>query len=116
MTLRAALDLWPSSSSIRGAAVISEDGLLIHDALASGMDAEAVAALSVTLLQTGRQLATAAGGGEPGSLVLELTEGPAIVTPLDERHTLVVVAKPAQDIGPLLFDIRREKTSLAKTV
>jgi predicted regulator of Ras-like GTPase activity (Roadblock/LC7/MglB family) len=116
MSLRTTLDQWPSRESIRAAAVINEDGLLIHDALTAGMDAEAVAALAVTLLQTSRQLAVAADGGNLGSMVLELDQGPAVVTALDHRHTLVIMAQPHQDIGPLLHDIRRQKSHLAGSV
>lgn len=116
MSLKTTLDRWPSAESIRAAAIVSEDGLLIHDALATGMDAEAVAALAVTLLRTGLQFGQAALGGDVGSLVVELKHGAAILAGLDSRHTLVVLAKPNRDLGQLLFDIRREKTSLSRAV
>ena len=93
---------------------MNEDGLLIHDALAPGVDAEAVAALSVTVARNGRQLGTSAGAGVLGSIVLEFDKGPTIVTALDERHTLVLLAEPEQDLGPLLFEVRREKAALSR--
>jgi predicted regulator of Ras-like GTPase activity (Roadblock/LC7/MglB family) len=107
MSLTEALDRWSSRAAIRGAAVISEDGILIHDA---------VAALALTLFRHAQQLGTAAGAGELGSVVIELTAGPAIVASIDERHTLVVLAYPERDLGPLLFDIRRDKPALSQAV
>jgi len=114
MSLRDSLDRWSSRNSIRGAAVVNEDGLLVHDALTAGVDAEAIAALSVTVARNGRQLGTSAGAGRLGSIVLEFDYGPTIVTPLDDRHTLVVFAEPDQDLGPLLFEVRREKAALSR--
>lgn len=116
MSLRATLDRWSSRSTIRGAAVISEDGLLVHDAFDDTVDGEAVAALALAVLRHAEQFRDVAGGGELGSVVLELATGPAIVAGLDHRHTLVVLARPDLDLGPLLFDISREKSALSPEV
>lgn len=115
MPLRKTLDRWPSRPLIQGAAIISEDGLLVHDDLAAGIDREAVAALAVAVRRHAEQLGTAVGG-TLGSVVLELTGGPAVVTGLDPRHTLIVFALAGQDIGPLLFDVREGRTALAGAV
>lgn len=116
MSFRESLDRWPSRSTVRGAAVVSEDGLLIHDALGAGVDGEAVAALSVVLLREASQLGHAARGGRLGTAVFELEQGPALVTAVDDRHTLVVLAQPDRDLGPLLLDIRREKSNLRQVI
>jgi len=116
MSLTEALDRWSSRASIRGAAVISEDGILVHDALGGAVDGEAVAALALALLRHAEQLGTAARAGDLGSVVVELAAGPAIVTGIDDRHTLVVLAHPGRDLGPLLFDIRRDKPALSQAV
>lgn len=116
MSFRRTIDQWPSRPSIRGAAVISEDGLLVHDHLGAGLDGEAVAALAVTLHRHAGQFGTAAAGGGLGSVVLEFDRGPAILRSLDDRHTLVVLAYPDRDLGPLLFDIRSARAALARTL
>lgn len=115
MPLRQTLDRWPSRPLMKGAAIISEDGLLVHDQLPAGVDGEAVAALAVAVRRHGEQLGAAVSGAL-GSVVLELTGGPAIVTALDDRHTLVVLTLPDLDIGPLLYDIRAGRQSLAGAV
>jgi predicted regulator of Ras-like GTPase activity (Roadblock/LC7/MglB family) len=116
MSLRTTLDRWPSRESIRAAAVVSEDGLLIHHAFEGEVDRDAVAALAVTLVRTGRQLGQAANHGQLGSMVVEFDEGPAVLTGLEGDHTLVLLAKPNRDLGPLLFDVRREKNALGRSV
>jgi predicted regulator of Ras-like GTPase activity (Roadblock/LC7/MglB family) len=110
------MDGWSSRSTIRGAAIVSEDGLLVHDALPVSSDREAVAALVLPLMEHGRQLSQAAGGGRLETVVLELEGGPAIVSPVDERHTLVVLAEPDRDIGGLLFEIRTDRATLAQAI
>ena len=107
---------WASRGTIRGAAIVSEDGLLVHDALPAGSDREAVAALVLPLVEHSRQLSHAAGRGGVETVVLDLEGGPAIVTPVDHRHTLIVLAEPERDIGPLLFEIRTERTALAGAI
>ena len=107
---------WTSRSAIRGAAIVSEDGLLVHDGLPGGTDGEAVAALVMPLVEHGRQLSLAAGRGRLDTVVLELERGPAIVSPVDSKHTLIVLAEPESDIGPLLFEIRTERTALARAI
>lgn len=116
MTFRDTIDLWPSRSSVRGAAVINEDGLLVYDELGTSLDGEAIAALAVTLHRHARQFGAAAAGGGLGSVVLEFDQGPALVAALDDRHTLVVLALPDRDIGQLLFDIRAARADLATVI
>ncbi len=115
MPFRQTLDQWSSRPLILGAAIVSEDGLLVHHDLGRHVDGEAVAALSVAVRRHAEQLGTAIGGSL-GSTVMELTGGPAVVTPLDTRHTLIVLARPDADLGPLLFDIRRSRSALAGSV
>lgn len=116
MSLPRILDGWASRDLIEGAAVLSEDGLLVHDLLNSALDGEAIAALAVTVVRHCRQLGTALGRGGFGSVVLDLDDGPAVLTPLDREHTLVIVAAADRDIGPLLFDLRQSRDVLSRSV
>lgn len=116
MSLRDTINRWPSRDSIRGAAIVSEDGLVIHDALTPGTDTEAVAALAVSLVRTGQQLGHAANAGQLGAVVLELDQSPAILATLDGGHTLVVLAQPHHDLGRLLFDVRQGRSALSEAV
>jgi predicted regulator of Ras-like GTPase activity (Roadblock/LC7/MglB family) len=116
MSLPAILETWSATAAVRGAAVISEDGLLVHDRLEAGADGEAVAALAVTLARDCRQFAEVVGGAGFRRLVVDLDGGPAILAPLDDRHTLVVFAAPGQDLGALLFEIRQSRAALSAAI
>jgi predicted regulator of Ras-like GTPase activity (Roadblock/LC7/MglB family) len=115
--LKEVIARWPTNGMVEAAAVVNEDGLLVHDALNRGTDAaEAVAALTVELLRHARQLADAGARGALHAMVMEVDEGPVIVQPLDARHTLVIFAAAEQDLGPLLFDLRMHRDALRATI
>lgn len=116
MSLPRIVNQWASRDVVRGAAVVSEDGLLVHDALAPPADREAVAALAVTVVRLARQLGAAAGPGELRRVVLDLASGPAVLAPLEADQVLVVLAQPDRDIGPLLFDIRHSRAALSRAI
>ncbi|HEY9383929.1 MAG TPA: roadblock/LC7 domain-containing protein [Gemmatimonadales bacterium] len=101
-----------AGESVRGAAIIGEDGLVIHDALGSDADGEAVAALAVTTLRHAEQFGGACRSGSLHTAVLEFGAGPAILSALSGGATLVVLAHPDRDIGPLLYELRTRRDAL----
>jgi len=101
-----------AGASVRGAAIIGEDGLVIHDALGSNADGEAVAALAVTTLRHAEQFGGACRAGSLHTAVLDFEEGPAILSTLTPTATLVVLATPDRDLGPLLYELRLKRNTL----
>lgn len=112
--LRDILRGFDAGGSVRGAAIIGEDGLVIHDALMAGADSDAVAALAVTTLRHAEQFGGAGQCGPLHTAVLEFGEGPAILTPLTPAATLVVLARPDRDLGPLLYELRIRRDALTE--
>jgi len=111
--LRDILQGFDTGSSVRGAAIVGEDGLVIHDALTPEADSEAVAALAVTTMRHAEQFGGAGRCGPLRTAVLDFGGGPAILTALTPSATLVVLAHPGRDLGPLLFELRTRCASLA---
>jgi predicted regulator of Ras-like GTPase activity (Roadblock/LC7/MglB family) len=101
-----------AGESVRGAAIIGEDGLVIHDALVPEADGEAVAALAVATLRHAEQLGGACRAGELRTAVFEFGAGPAILASLAHGATLVVLAQPDRDLGPLLYELRTRRDTL----
>ena len=101
-----------SRDSIRGAAIVGDDGLVIHDALTSEADAEAVAALAVTTMRHADQFGGAGRCGTLRTAVLDFGNGPAILSVLGPGAILIVLARPDRDLGPLLYEIRTRRDSL----
>ncbi|NOT09068.1 MAG: hypothetical protein HOP28_12785 [Gemmatimonadales bacterium] len=111
--LKEIIHSFDAQDSVRGAAIIGEDGLVIHDALSAGADAEAVAALAVTTMRHAEQFGSAGRCGTLRTAVLDFAEGPAILTTLGPSATLVLLARPERDLGPLLFELRSRHAALA---
>jgi predicted regulator of Ras-like GTPase activity (Roadblock/LC7/MglB family) len=101
-----------SGASIRGAAIIGDDGLVIHDALDPHTDGEAVAALAVTTLRHAEQFGGACRAGPLETAVFDFSGGPAILSALTPTATLVILAHPNRDLGPLLYELRTSRDTL----
>jgi predicted regulator of Ras-like GTPase activity (Roadblock/LC7/MglB family) len=110
--LREIIEAFDSGGLVRGAAIIGEDGLVIHDALGAGTDGEAVAALAVTTMRHAEQLGGAGGCGPLRSAVFDFVQGPAILSALTTTTTLVVLARPERDLGTLLYELRTRQDAL----
>jgi len=114
--LRELLQGLDARDSVRGGAIVGDDGLVIHSALSPEADDEAVAALAVTTRRHAEQLGGAGACGELRTAVLEFGGGPAILSALTPQATLVVLARPDRDIGPLLYELRLRRDDLAGLV
>lgn len=114
--LREIIQGFTTGDAVRGAAIVGEDGLVIHDALAPGTDGEAVAALAVTTMRHADQFGRSLGSGELRTAVFDFGGGPAILSALSATATLVILARADRDLGPLLFDIRSRHDRLTALV
>jgi predicted regulator of Ras-like GTPase activity (Roadblock/LC7/MglB family) len=103
-------------ASVRGAAIIGADGLVIHDALNADADGDSVAALAVTTLRHAEQFGSACGAGPLRTVVFDFGACPAILSALTPHATLVVLAQPGRDLGALLFELRQRHDALARLV
>ncbi len=93
--------------------VLSSDGLPIDSAGRSGLDSEAVAALAATFANGAKRLGEAAECPGLGGTVMEFDERLAVLRPLGTEGHLFILAAKATNIGPLLFDLRRDASTLA---
>lgn len=96
---------------VLGAVLVSRDGLPI-DSAGEG-DAEALAALAVSLLRQAERVADATERGALRQGVLELAQGVVIFAPVGPEGLLLVLAEPERDLGTLLHDLRRHRPALA---
>jgi predicted regulator of Ras-like GTPase activity (Roadblock/LC7/MglB family) len=110
--LRAIIQAFESGDAVRGAAIVGEDGLVIHDALTPDTDGDAVAALAITTMRHAEQFGNAGNCGPLRTAVLDFDTGPAILSALTPSSTLVVLARPDRDLGPLLFELRTRRDTL----
>ena len=97
---------------VTGAVVVSPDGLPIDHA-GTVPDADALAALTVTLLRPSARLGEQAGSGPLFRGVLEFDAGYALLTAVRGGNWLLVLAQADADVGALLYDLRRDGPALA---
>ncbi|HET7790145.1 MAG TPA: roadblock/LC7 domain-containing protein [Gemmatimonadales bacterium] len=93
--------------------VVGSDGLAIDARAGNGVDTENVAALVPSVIKAMTQLGEAAARGEFGTAVLEFGKGLAVVSVLSVDALLVILIRPATNVGGLLFDLRRHRSAIA---
>ncbi|MEP6591038.1 MAG: roadblock/LC7 domain-containing protein [Gemmatimonadota bacterium] len=114
--LRTVLAALADRPEVLGAAVISDEGLVVESALPPHLDPEAVAALAATALRTLQTLGGATGHGQPLETVVEAPGGVVVMQRLPTGSTLLVLAAPDGDLGALLHDLRRHAPALVELV
>ena len=97
---------------VEAVVVVGRDGLPI-DSSGGGVDADSVAALLPGMLRGAAELGAAGGRGAFASGVLEFGGGLAVVSALNAEASLVVLVRPATNVGALLFDIQRHRSAIS---
>lgn len=93
--------------------VLSSDGLPIDSGGRAIVDSEAVAALAATFANGAKRLGEAAECDGLGGTVVEFNDRLAVLRPLGTEGHLFILAAKATNVGPLLFDLRRDASTLA---
>lgn len=112
-TIRDVVEALSRANGVEAVLVVGRDGLPIDSRVANGVDAESVAALLPSAIKQMTELGGAGGRGDFATGVLEFGNGLAIVAVLHADALLIVLVKPATNVGTLLFDLRRHRTAIA---
>jgi predicted regulator of Ras-like GTPase activity (Roadblock/LC7/MglB family) len=97
---------------VRGAVLLSADGLVIEHRATDPVEPETVAALAATLAQHGRRLGDGTGQGELRTAVLEFADGSVVLARLGTGDWLAILARPDTDLGTLLYALRHHRAAL----
>jgi predicted regulator of Ras-like GTPase activity (Roadblock/LC7/MglB family) len=92
---------------VAGAAVVSDEGLVIAASLPGGVEGDAVAALTVSAQRALGALAATVRHQPPDETVISSADGILALVRLGSATTLLVVAAAGADVGALLYDLRR---------
>ncbi len=93
-----------SRIGVRGALVMTRDGVLVTQDLCDGLDAEAIAALTSGSVGVATRAAHALTLGNLRSITLTARFGRLVFVPMDEL-VLVVVTEPSLDLERTLLEI-----------
>src|SRR6266704_4864356 len=112
-TIRDVVEALSRRAGVDAVLVVGRDGLPIDSRAANGVDAENVAAILPSVINGMAQLGQAGGRGEFGTGVLEFGSGLAVVSLLSRDALLVMLVRPATNVGALLYDLRRHRSAIA---
>lgn len=110
-TLRA---LVATARGFQGAALVDADGIALAAAAAGGPDIEEVGARSAILLRQVEEVLERLGGGEAGTVVVEMERATIAHLPVKARVALLLVLAPGGDLGRALFEGRKAAFRLAQ--
>lgn len=112
-TIRDVVEALTRRDGVDAVVVVGRDGLAIDARTKDGVDAESVAALLPSVINTMTQLGQAGARGDFGTGVLEFGQGLAVVAVLHADALLVVLVQPSTNVGQLLLDLRRHRSAIA---
>ncbi len=115
-TLKDVLNRLSNRREVEAVFAVGKDGLLIDQAGSDGADGEAVAAMAPSLLNTARELGSAARHDGLQTAVIEYSDGVAIVADVSQEMILVTFVRPGVPFGDLLYQIRHNRQQIAKLI
>jgi predicted regulator of Ras-like GTPase activity (Roadblock/LC7/MglB family) len=92
--------------------VSGRDGLLIEGGAGDSLDLHDLAARIPSFVSEAAQLGEAARVGGCNTCIVEYGDGFAVVTTLGSDSLLSVLASKSAELGPLLFEIRSQRSRL----
>ncbi len=115
-TLKDLLARLSSRSEVEAVFVVGQDGLLIDRTGPEGTDEEAVAAMAPNILQSARELGSAAHHEGLAAAVIEYGDGVAVLTDVPPEMIVVTFVKPGVPFSALLYELRRNRDQIAGLV
>lgn len=104
--------LLASTPEIQGAALVSDDGLIIASVLAPPAEEDRVAAMSAALLSLGERIARELGRGTLEQVYIKGHQGFALLTAANARTVLTIMASNEARLGLLLLELRKAVNDL----
>lgn len=115
-TIRELVAALRQREGVDAAVVLGRDGLLIDSQAAESVDAESIAALVPAVIAAADELGATAVHGQLLTAILEYPLGIAMVSVLTGEAILLVLARQSANLGPLLFELRRHRESIAALI
>ncbi|MBX3003275.1 MAG: roadblock/LC7 domain-containing protein [Anaerolineales bacterium] len=106
--------LLASTPEIEGAALVSDDGLIIASVLAPPAEEDRVAAMSAALLSLGERIARELGRGTLEQVYIKGNQGFALLTAANARTVLTIMASNEARLGLLLLELRKAVNDLQR--
>ncbi len=94
---------------VSAAVVIGRDGFVIESAVSGKVDIDALGAMASTSMGTSEAMGKELGKGELTQVLVELDNGPVIMSSLSKDEIIVIVASNAANVGRIRYDLKKNK-------
>jgi predicted regulator of Ras-like GTPase activity (Roadblock/LC7/MglB family) len=103
-----------SREGVEGVILLGHDGLTIDSFISTSLDADSVAALVPSVIDSCSRVGVESGRERFVTGVMEYSSGFAIIAQLTPESLLAILARSDANIGSLLYDLRRHRVAIAK--
>lgn len=94
---------------VSAAVVVGRDGFVIESAASGKVDIEALGAMASTGLGTSEAMGMELGKGQLNQMLVELQEGPIILSPLSPDELIAIVADNHANIGRIRYELKKNR-------
>jgi len=105
-----------NTPDVEGAAMVSDDGLVISAVLPAGTDEDRVSAMAAALLSLGERTSSELQRGSLEQVYVKGDSGYIILMQAGEECVLEVIAGGSAKLGMVLLDSKRAAAELARVV
>jgi len=100
------------TEGVSAAVVVGRDGFVIESAASGKMDIDALGAMASTGLGTSEAMGKELGKGELRQMLVELDQGPILISPLSPDELIAIVANNEANIGRIRYELKKNKDRL----
>ncbi len=94
---------------VSAAVVVGRDGFVIESAVSGKVDIEALGAMASTGVGTSEAMGMELGKGQLTQMLVELQQGPIILSPLSPDELIAIVADNGANIGRVRYELKKNR-------
>lgn len=97
---------------VTAAVVVGRDGFVIESAISGKVDIDALGAMASTGMGTSEAMGAELGKGDLRQMLVELDNGPILLSPLSTDELIAIVAETDVNIGRIRYELKKNKDRL----
>jgi len=94
---------------VTAAVVAGRDGFVIESVVAGDVDVAALGAMASTGMGTSEAMSNELGKGEMYQMLVELENGPILLSPLSEDELIAIVANANVNVGRIRYELKKNR-------
>ena len=110
--LKQILEEFLQGEGVTAAVVVGRDGFVIESAISGKMDMDAIGAMVSTGLGSAEAMGRELKKGEIIQTLVEMDQGPIILSPLTAGEMIAIVANTTANSGHIRYDLKKNRERL----